>query len=254
MRLLRSLTALMMLLAVVAGCAQLMQASLESLMKQGIELLTAGKYDAAIAKFREVLGRDPRYWNAYLYLARSYIGKGAWSDAVANGRKALELGDRNEVVPVLAEALLRGGLDALGRGQFSEAAGHLVDYVKLKPTDWQGYLSLARAYLGTNSYGDALQTLVQGLGRAPDDGARQQLLRGMLDGGGQALRAGNTKAAIGLLQEYVRHDSRSVAAYLELGKAYWQDGNLGSAFGAFQRVLELNPGDPEALQFLRGRR
>ena len=190
MRLLRSLIALMMLVAVVAGCAQLMQASLETLMKQGIELLTAGKYDAAIAKFREVLGRDPRYWNAYLYLARSYIGKGAWSDAIASGRKALELGDRNEVVPVLAEALLRGGLDALGRGQFSEAAGHLVDYVKLKPTDWQGYLGLARAYLGTNSYGDALQALVQGLGRAPDDGARQQLLRGMLDCGAQALRAG----------------------------------------------------------------
>ena len=254
MRLLRTPIAFVMLVAVVAGCAQLMMVSLETLMKQGIELLTAGKYDAAIAKFREVLQRDPKYWNAYLYLARSYVGKSAWSDAIASGRKALELGDRNEVVPVLAEALLRGGVDALGRRQFSEAAGLLVEYVKLKPTDWSGYRELARAYLGAGSYGDALQALVKGLGHVPDDGARQQLLRGMLDGGEQALRAGNARGAIGLLQEYVRHDGRNVTAYLELGKAYWQDGNLGSAFAAFQRVLELNPGDPEALQFLRGRR
>ena len=247
----RPLVALILLVAVVAGCAQLMMVSIDTLMKQGIELLTAGKYDAAIAKFLEVLQRDPKSWNAYLYLARSYVGKGAWGDAIASGRKALELGDRNEVVPVLADALFRAGTDALGRGQFSEAVGHLLEYVQLKPTDWQGYLQLGRAYLGAGTYGNALQALVQGLGRNPDDAGRQQLLRGLLDGGTQALGAGNAKAAIGLLQEYVRHDPRNVSAYLGLGKAFWQDGSLSGAFGAFQRVLELNPGDPEALQFLR---
>lgn len=250
MRRMRPLVALLVLVAVVAGCAQLMQASLESLMKQGIELLTAGKYDAAIAKFMEVLQRDPRSWNAYLYLARAYVGKSDWSHAIVSGRKALELGDKSEVVPVLAEALLRAGGDALGRRQFSEAVGHLVEYVKLKPADWQGYLQLGRAFLGTGAYGDALPTLVQGLAQGPDEAARQQLLRGLLEGGGQALGAGNARAAVGLLQEYVRHDPRNATAYLDLGKAYWQDGNLGSAFGAFQRVLQLKPGDPEALQFL----
>jgi tetratricopeptide (TPR) repeat protein len=250
----RRIVVLVLLVAVLAGCAQAMMVSIEALLKQGIELFTAGKYDAAIAKFLEVLQRDPKSWNAYLYLARSYLAKGAWSDAIASGRKALELGDKNEVVPVLGEALFKAAGDALSRRQFSEAVGHLVEYVQLKPTDWQGYLQLGRAYLGAGTYGNALQTFVQGLTQTSDASGRQQLLRGLLDGGVQALGAGNPRAAIGLIQEYIRHDPRNASAYLELGKAFWKDGSYSGAFTAFQRVLELKPDDPEALQFLRFRR
>jgi tetratricopeptide (TPR) repeat protein len=251
----RRILAVVMVVVLLAGCAQLVADSIESLLKQGIELFTARKYDEAIAKFLEVVRRDATSWNAYLYLARSYVAKASWSDAIASGKRALELApERGDVIPTLAEALLGAGTDALGRRQFSEAVGHFGEYVKLKPTDFQGYLQLGRAYLGTGAYPDALRALGQGLGQAPDAGGRQQLLGALLDGGRQALTGGNAKAAAGLLQEYVRHDSGNVSAYLDLGKAYWQDGSVGNAFGAFQRVLELNPNDPEALQFLRGRR
>jgi tetratricopeptide (TPR) repeat protein len=329
-RLARVLLLLVVAAVVGAGCAQLMEDSLEALMKQGIELLTAGKYDAAIAKFLEVVRRDPKAWNAHLHLARAYMGKGSWADAIASGRKALELAPSSgDVVPTLAQALLGAGTDALGRRQFSEAAGHFLEYVKLKPTDFQGYLNLARAYLGsqswldaitngrkafelapagtdvvpvfaqallsggldairqrqfstavaqlgeyvrlrpgdgqgylqlgrafvgTGAYGDAVKTLTQGLTQTSDAAGRQELTRGLLEGGHQALAAGNARAAIALLQEYVRHDTGNGSAYLALGKAYWQDGSLGNALGAFRRVLELNPNDPEALQFLGGRR
>ena len=242
-------------LLALAGCAQLVADSVEALLRQGIELFTAGKYDEAIAKFLEVVRRDPKSWNAYLYLARSYIAKTSWGDAIASGRKALELApSAGDVIPTLAEALLGAGTDALGRRQFSEAIGHFGEYLKLRPSDAAGYLQLARAFLGAGAYGDALRTIVQGLAQAPDASTRTQLVRGLLDGGTQALTAGNAKAAIGLLQEYVRHDARDVAAYVALGKAYWQDGSLGNAVGAFQRALELNPNNAEALQFLgRGR-
>jgi tetratricopeptide (TPR) repeat protein len=329
-RLARWLLPAVLMAVVAAGCAQLMADSIEALMKQGIDLFSAGKYDAAIGKFLEVVQRDPKSWSAYLYLARAYVAKGAWADAVASGRKALELAPNSgDVVPTLAQAFLGAGTDALGRRQFSEAAGHFLEYVKLRPTDfqgylnlaraylgsqswldaitngrkafelapggtdvvpvfaqallgggldalgqrqfstavahlgeyvklrpgdWQGYLQLGRAFLGTGAYGNAVNVLGQGLAQTSDPAGRQQLTRGLLDGGGQALAAGNAKAAIGLLQEYVRHDASNVSAYLDLGKAYWQDGSLGNALGAFRRVLELNPNDPEALQFLGGRR
>jgi cytochrome c-type biogenesis protein CcmH/NrfG len=249
------LVVLLVFALVVAGCAGLMGDSIESLIKQGIELLGARKYDEAAAKFLEVVRRDPKSWNGYLYLAQAYVGKRSWGEAIASGRKALELapGSR-EVLPTLAEAFLGAGTDALGRRQFSEAAGHFIDYLKLRPADVQGYLQLGRAFLGTGAYGDALGAFVQGIGQNPDAGARQQLVRGLLDGGGQALSAGNAKAAVQLLQEYVRHDSGNVTAYVNLGKAYWQGGEIGDAFAAFRRVLELSPSDPEALQFLGGRR
>ena len=164
-----------------AGCASLVQASIESLMKDGLDLLAAGRFDEAIAKFTEVVRRDPAYWNAYLGLARGYIGKQSWAEAITNGRKALQLApESQEVTTALASALLGGGVDALKKGQLSEAIGHLTDYVKLQPAD--------------------------------------------------------------------------VSAWVDLGKAYWQSGQLSNALSAFNHVLELSPGNSEALNFLGGMR
>lgn len=251
----RLLVVLLIPTLALAGCAGLMGDSIDSLMKQGTDLLAAGKYDEAVAKFQEVIRRDPKSWNAYLYLTRAYIGKGSWGDALTSGRKALELApDRTDATATLAQALLGAGTDALTRRQYSEAASHFVEYIKLRPTDAQAYLNLGRAFLGTGAYGDALHAFVQGIGQNPDSGVRQQLIRGLFDGGSQALSSGNAKAAIGFLKEYVSHDSGNVSAYLNLGKAYWQSGSLGDAFAAFGRVLELDPKQAEALQFFGGRR
>jgi cytochrome c-type biogenesis protein CcmH/NrfG len=251
----RTLAVALVALLLLTGCAGLVADSIEALMKQGIELFLARRYDEAILKFLEVVRRDPRSWEAHLYLARSYVATRSWGNAIASGRRALELAPgASDAVSTLAEALLGAGLDALERRQFSEAAGHLVEYVKLRPLDVQGYLELARAFLGSRAYADALRTIVQGLTRALDAGARAELLRALRDSGTQALAAGNGRAAIGFLQEYVRHDAGDVSAYLALGKAYWADGNVASALAAFRRVLELSPNNAEALQFMgRGR-
>lgn len=318
------------LIAVLAlsGCATLVEATIDELIRQGIELFTARRYDEAIAKFLEVVRRDPKQWNAYLYMARSYIAKSDWSNALTNARQAWQLAPSSgDVIPALADALFGAGVDAFKRGQFSAAIGHLVEYVKLRPTDANGYLQLGRAFLSTGAWGDALRTIVQGLTASPDAATRGQLVRGLfdggvqalsggnataaigllqeyvkqgpdaqgylqlgrallttgawgdgaraivqglaaspdagtrsalvqslLDGGTQALTSGNARGAVGLLQEYVRHDPGNVSAYLNLGKAYWQDGSLTNAMGAFQRVLQLSPNNAEALQFIRGRR
>jgi tetratricopeptide (TPR) repeat protein len=251
----RIIAVVLVALLAAAGCAQLVADSIDALIRQGIDLFTARRYDEAITKFLEVVRRDPKSWTAYLYMARSYVAKASWGDALASGRKALELApDRADVIPTLADALLGAGLDAFNRGQLSGAIPLLAEYVTLRPTDPAGYLHLGKAFLGSGAYGDALRTIVQGLAHASDASTRAQLVRSLLDGGGQALAAGHAKSAIGLLQEYVRHETGNVSAYLALGKAYWQDGSMGNALSAFRRVLELNPGNTEALQFLGPRR
>ena len=227
----------------------------EALFGAGTDALGRGQFAAAIGYFVEYVKLKPTDFHGYLNLARGFVGTRAWGDAIASGRKALELAPgAADGITLLGQALLSGGLDALQRREFSTAATYLTDYVKLRPADVQGYLNLGRAFLGTGAYGDALRTLVQGLPHATDGSARSQLAQGLFDGGSQALDAGNAKAAVGFLQEYVRHDPSSVSAYLNLGKAYWQDGSLGNALTAFRRVLDLNPNNAEALRFLGGRR
>ena len=175
----RRVALLLALVVALAGCAELMADSVEVLLKRGIEHFTAGRYDEAISTLLEVVRRDPGSWTAYLYLARSYIAKSSWADALASGRKALQLAPSSgDVVPVLAEALLGAGTDALRRRQFPEAIGHFAEYVKLRPTDAQGYLQLGKAYLQNGNVTSALESLRQALQLNPNDAEAMELLRG----------------------------------------------------------------------------
>ena len=247
-------TSSLVILIALAGCAGItMFDTVDSLMREGRELYDAKQYDQAIAKFEQVITKDNTYWLAYLYVARSYIAKNDWLPAITNARKAFQLAPSGEnVVPTFAEALFGGGMAELRQAHFSEAIGHFVEYIRVKPIDASGYLNLGKAYLGTGSYADALSTFLKGLGQGGDAGVRGNLVQSLLDGGLQAFSRGDARSAIGFLQEYVNHDPGNLTAYLNLGRAFWQAGDAGQAVGAFRRVLELSPGNTEALRFLMG--
>jgi tetratricopeptide (TPR) repeat protein len=246
----------LVILIALAGCAGItMFDTVDSLMKEGRDLYAAKQYDQSIAKFEQVITKDNTYWLAYLYIARSYIAKSNWLPAITNARKAFQLAPSGEnVVPTFAEALFGGGVEALRQAQFSDAIGHFGEYIRVKPTDASGYLNVGKAYLGNGAFGDALSAFLKGLGQGGDAAVRQDLVQSLLDGGVQALSRGDARGAVGFLQEYVHHDSGNLTAYLNLGKAFWQAGESGQAIGAFRRVLELSPGNDEALRFLMGTR
>jgi tetratricopeptide (TPR) repeat protein len=248
--------AILLLVAVLSvGCATMsLLDSVESLIEQAKALLDARRFDEALAKLSEVMRRDPTQWKAYLYSAQAYIGKLDWTAALTNIRKARELAPSDgTVLTTLGESLFGAGRAALQRGAFGESVTHFVEYVKLRPGDAAGYLNAGRAYLGNRNWGDAARVLVDGLGRVSDPAARQELARTLLDGGRQALTLGEHRGTIALLREYVRLEPGDVAAYLELGKAYWNSGERSDALGAFRRVLELAPQNEEARRFLLGR-
>jgi tetratricopeptide (TPR) repeat protein len=246
---------LLLVALLVVGCATMgLLDSVESLIQQAKELLDAKRFDEALTKLTEVIRRDPTQWKAYLYAAQAYVGKRDWTAALTSARKALELAPREpSVVTTLGDALFGGGLDALQRGAFGDAANRFVEYVKLRPTDAAGYLNAGRAYLGNKSWGDAGRVLVEGVGRVTDPAGRRDLTRALLEGGQRALGLGEYRGAAALLQEYVRVEPADVNAYVELGKAYWNAGERSDALGAFRRALELAPGNDEARRFLLGR-
>ncbi|MBI2527112.1 MAG: tetratricopeptide repeat protein [Candidatus Rokubacteria bacterium] len=245
----------LVVVALSAGCATMgLVETIESLLNKIKELLTAKKWDEALIRVAEVIRRDPTQWRAYLYGAQAYIGKAEWGQALTHARKVFEMAPReSETLTTLGEALLGAGTAALQRRAFGDAASHFVEYIKLRPADAQGYLNAGRAFLGLGNWGEAARVLVEGLGRASDPATRSQLVQGLLEGGRQALARGEYRGATSLLREYVRQDPANVAAYLDLGKAYWGSGERAEALGAFRRVLELAPQNEEARRFLFGR-
>jgi tetratricopeptide (TPR) repeat protein len=250
-KLLRTRLSLLLLVsALLAACAGLtLQSEIDGLMKEGQQLYAEKKYDQAIDKFVIVIGKDPTYWQAYLWAARAFIAKGDWGDAIANGRKAFELApNKTEAIPIFAQALFGGGTDALKNGRFAESVSLFVEYLKLEPGNTQAWLNVGKAYLGQKDFRQALGAFAQGL--AAGGGAeRQELIRELLDGGLQAFSSGKYRESIDLLQEYLKYD-KNLQALLGIAKAYWEAGDKGKALDAFKQVLQLDPRQEEALRYM----
>lgn len=237
--------------AMLAGCAGLtLQDQIAGLMKEGQQLYSEKKYEQALGKFGQVIEKDPAYWQAYLWAARSFIAMGNWTDAIANGRKAFELAPRGQdVMPVFAEALFGGGSDALKNGRFAESIRHFVELLKVDPGNARAWLNVGKAYLEQKQFRDGLGALMQGLATG-SSAERADLIRQLLEGGVQAFSNGKYRESIDLLREFLKYDTKNLLAYLNLAKAYWESGDHGDALNAFRKVLELDPRQEEALRYL----
>ena len=239
--------------AFLAACAGLtLQGEIDGLMREGQQLYAEKKYEQATDKFLTVIGKDPTYWQAYLWAARAFIAQGNWKEAVANGRKAFELAPKDkDTLPLFAQALFGGGADALKNGRFAESVGLFSEFLKLEPGNAKAWLNVGKAYLGQKDFRQALGALLQGL--ASGGAEREALIRALLEGGQQAFSSGRYREAIDLLREFLKYDKQDLQAYVSLAKAYWESGDRGKALEAFKEVLRLDPRHEEALRQLMRR-
>ena len=247
-----TVVAWILLASLAGGCASLgLVETPDSLMKDGQKLSLDKKYDEAIMKFERVLELDSTRWLAYVSLARCYMAKGSFTLAVTNARLAYQAQPAGEdVVQTFTDALLAGGTAALRTGQFTKAVADFTDYITLHPNDAHGYLWIGQAYAGEGRYAEALTAFSRGFERDRSGADREALLKGLLDGGTQALQQGQAKSAVALLQEYVQQDPGNAAGYLTLGKALLAAGYRSDARGALGRALQLNPAQREATDLL----
>lgn len=242
---------LLVVYVLLAGCAGLtLQDQIAGLMKEGQQLYSEKKYEQALGKFGQVIEKDPAYWQAYLWAARSFIAMGNWTDAIASGRKAFELAPKGQdVMPVFAEALFGGGSDALKNGRFAESVRHFVEFLKIDPGNARAWLNVGKAYLEQKQFREGLGALMQGLATG-SSAERADLVRQLLEGGVQAFSNGKYRESIDLLREFLKYDAKNLLAYLTLAKAYWESGDHGDALNTFRKVLELDPRQEEALRYL----
>ena len=95
-----------------------------------------------------------------------------------------------------------------------------------------------------------MNAFLQGIGKSTGQD-KNELLSAMFDGGVQALKNGKPKDAIATLKEYIKHDADHVPAYVNLGKAYFESGELSNTLDTFRKLLKLDPANQEALRFFQ---
>jgi cytochrome c-type biogenesis protein CcmH/NrfG len=234
----------------VAGCATVSVADeANTLLQEGQALYNAKRYDEAIAKFREAVAKDPNNWSAYLWMARAFIAKGTWADAITAARRAFELSPQGpEVAATFFQALFGGGMEALNGGRFVDSIKYLGEYVRHQPGNASAWLAVGKAYMGNRQFMDGLNAAMKALGSGGDRG---EILKTIFGGGAQAFGQRDYASAIELMREYVRQDPRNLQAYLTLAKSYWESGQRSGALEAFREVIKIAPTNGEALNYLR---
>ena len=246
----KQMAAWILVVMFTAACGSLPFISTDKLMEQGIALYKQGSYDESVLKFEQVIEREPGRYLAYVYIARSLIAQFKWGPAISKVREAMKVApDNTEVLGVLGEALLGGGMAALEQRDFSQAIAYLLEYVQLQPGSARGYLGLARAYFGKSNFGDAGSTLITGLSKASE--GREDLVKELLTGGTHALSAGDAGSAIHMLAAYVGEKPNSAPAWVGLGKAYLSEGAVLKAMEAARKALSISPGHADATSLMK---
>ncbi|MDX1382157.1 MAG: tetratricopeptide repeat protein [Thermoanaerobaculia bacterium] len=202
----------------------------------------------AVRHFQAAVERNDGHAPLWHRLATAQSELGLVAAAEASWTTALEL-DRD-----FAAAHYGLGHLALGRGEPEAAVAHLERAVALQPEAARGHHTLGLAYRDLGDADRAAEHLARGgstdyrlgdplteeLGRLPESGEALARLALM------AVAAGDTEAAIRMLEQAVERQPESVLARRNLAVALEDAGRPDEAIASYRRLVEIAPDDPAA--------
>ena len=170
-----------------------------------------------------------------------------------------------------ADSVMKEGQQLYADKKYDEAITKFERALELDSTRWLAYVYLARCYMAKGGWKLAISNARLAYKAAPSgDNVLATLAEALLGGGTAALRSGQFSEAISQFVEYIGLRPTDARGYLGAGQAYIGAGNytealtLGKALlqagfgsdasGALNRSLQLNPGQTEATELLRGLR
>ncbi|MBI2487836.1 MAG: tetratricopeptide repeat protein [Deltaproteobacteria bacterium] len=191
----------------------------QSEFDKGLALFNAGKYEAALPRFRRATELDPDFGRAYLYLGRSYLNLDRWSEAVPPLRTAFRLSPdetKKEVINLLVDALFGAAIYEFNKGNFRDSASFLREVIQLEPNSSR---------------------------------ARSELARTLIALGGALLSQGKFSDAISTYNEALKFSPNNLDAYIGLANAFLSNGDILKALRTIETVIKIDPTNREA-QFL----
>ncbi len=125
---------------------------------EGQALFYAGKYDDAIVRLQKTIELEPNFFLAHLFLARVYIEKKMYTEAIAEATKARDVsGGHSEAVAHIVYTLAKSGRREEAQAALNELKKRAAEERYVPP------YSLALAYNGLGETDEAIASLEKGL-------------------------------------------------------------------------------------------
>jgi tetratricopeptide (TPR) repeat protein len=204
-------------------------------------LFDLNRMDEAESTVDEILKTEKRHVGASLLKGRFHLARQEFKDAVERFDFVIRENPRNAVAHHFR------ALANSGKGEDKLARQDLVKAVELDPGLLDARLILAGVYLREGNQDQAGRQIDAALEMAPRD---VRVL--MLHGGRKALR-GDTRAAEQIYSEITQINPGYAPAYVQLGLAQNSMGKRQEALASFNKALELDPMQTDALALVVGR-
>ncbi|MGA2506808.1 MAG: tetratricopeptide repeat protein [Chitinispirillaceae bacterium] len=233
---LKTLSVLFILLIRTATMAQ---SSAESLMSNGQELLQRGAYSQAVTAFKQVLAREPDFFEAQFNLGFAYLQWGNNAQAVVELKKALKLQPKNSE----AWSNLAIAYDNLNRS--NDAMEALAQAVNCNPENMTARMNLAAMYANANHMQQAIAQYRQ---ITAMDSANNDALSNLAK---CLVAAGTLTEAKEVLKKVIAAEPGKGEPHSELGDIYWKKENdVDKAMAEYRTAISLEPNNPQFYQDL----
>lgn len=198
-----------------------------------VALQRPGQAEQVLEEIIKLDPDGPKGVNAKNELARLKVAQGH----TAEGEKLA-----NEVLkdnPKDMQATETRGIIALSKKDGLTAVNSFRVLTQDRPQDPQAWLLLARAHLLNKEEGQAREQAKKALELKPDFLDARKFLYGLF------LQTKDYDGAINTIQGYLRFNSKDIFNLITLGDVYALKGDYGQARATFQKIIDLDPKDPQ---------
>jgi tetratricopeptide (TPR) repeat protein len=209
------------LILILCSCAGLLiNREARDEYEQGMVLFNQGRYEEAVPRFQKASEIEPGYTEAFIFLGRSYLNLGKWTEAIAPLRTAYRLSPedtKKEVVNFLLDALIGGALS------------------EFKKENYHSSISYLKEALGADPASDTV---------------KNELVKSLIAFGGELLSEGNAGKAVSMFKEAIEIAPKNLDAYLGLARAFIKDGDYAGAMDVvYDAVKRIATTDEERSAF-----
>ena len=213
--------------------------ALNTLMRQGMLALRAGKPTESVEHFRDLIGRGVDSFEVHYYLGRAYSAMRRWRDAAHEYERAAER------LPAYAAAWRGLGESRVAMKDHRRAAAAFEKLVSLSPRDALARVQLGEAYRDVGRGDDAARVMREAVKIDPAPASYWNSL-GMVLGG-----AGRMSEAEQAFAEASKRDTGNPQYIYNRGLALERMGRINEAEVQFRHAAELD--FPPARARLAGR-